>query len=73
MFHNIERSYFHSGEYVGHACGPWRIVRSNGRRGPWLAVHGLDCRIPPIYARTLRDVSDRLAAYVASLSIATKH
>jgi hypothetical protein len=49
--------------------GPWRIVRSNGKRGPWLATHSMDCRISPIYAPTLRQVSERLEAYAAACQI----
>jgi hypothetical protein len=63
MLLNIERSTFRPGEHVGYANGAWRIRRSNGRRGPWLAIHASDASIPPIYAPTLAAVSARLAKY----------
>lgn len=69
MYYNIEKSAFHSGVYVGYAMGPWRIVRSNGKRGPWLATHSLDCRISPIYGQTLRQVSERLEAYATACQV----
>lgn len=40
MYHNIEKSGFRKGEYVGHAAsGAWRIRKSSKR---WIAreVHG---------------------------------
>lgn len=40
-FHNIEKSGFRKGEYVGYAGGAWRITSlsqyRNGRRG-WMAT-----------------------------------
>jgi hypothetical protein len=77
MYSNIEKSAFHSGVYIGYAMGPWRIVRSNGKRGPWLATHSMDCRVEPISAPTLREVSallaERQAAHAAAcLPIVTK-
>ncbi len=62
-FPNLERSAFRPGEYVGHACGPWHVSRSNGRRGPWLAVHAMDATALPVYAPTLAEISRRLAAF----------
>lgn len=72
MYHNIERSGFRRGEYVGYAHGVWHIRRINGRQ--WEAIfpcirsadsciRSADYR-PAIVARTLRDLSTRLAAYV---------
>lgn len=65
MYHNIERSGFRRGEYVGYAHGVWHIRRINGRQ--WEAIFPCILRAdyrPAIVARTLRDLSTRLAAYV---------
>ena len=65
MYHNIERSGFRRGEYVGYAHGVWHIRRINGRQ--WKAsfpcIRSADYR-HAIVARTLRDLSARLDAYV---------
>lgn len=69
MYHNIERSGFRRGEYVGYAHGVWHIRRINGRQ--WEAIfpciHAADYR-PAIVARTLREISLRLTAYQPSVS-----
>ncbi len=59
MYHNVEKSAFRRGEYVGHATGAWCIIR-NGKG--WRAVAGT---IPgncgrTIYGATLRDISEEL-------------
>lgn len=71
MYHNIERSGFRRGEYVGYAHGVWRIRRIATRGGRktsrWEASFPCILRAdyrPAIVARTLRDLSTRLAAYV---------
>ena len=65
MYHNIERSGFRRGEYVGYAHGVWHIRRINSRR--WEAsfpcIRTADSR-PAFIARTLREISTHLAAYV---------
>lgn len=58
--HNIEKSAFRRGEYVGYAHGVWRIRRAgNG----WLARHqdGTAPR-PSESARTLEELSEKLDA-----------
>jgi len=66
--HNIEKSAFRSGEYVGYAAGSvFRIVRSNSSYGNWCATvsHGDNAEAHanrPIFAFRLRDLSQKLAA-----------
>jgi hypothetical protein len=66
--HNLEKSAIFRGEWVGYANGVWRVWHSNDRRGPWCAVHRTDTTAPPFYGRTLQEVSDRLAAYAATVT-----
>jgi hypothetical protein len=58
--HNIEKSAFRRGEYVGYACGVWHIV---GSAGAWRATkrEGGDV----LSAGTLADLSTKLARYAA--------
>jgi len=69
MYHNIGRSGFRRGEYVGYANGVWHIRRitRGGKTSRWEAsfpcILRADSR-PAIVARTLRDLSTHLAAYV---------
>lgn len=60
-YHNIEKSAFHPGEYVGYAAGEvWRIYReTHGRRLVWIA-HDQDHARLPMRGDTLRELSDRL-------------
>lgn len=67
---NIEKSKFRRGAYVGYAdMIVWRIVKSNGSSGSWLAMpadgHGYSAQImaTPIYAHTLKEMSAKLAAW----------
>lgn len=60
-YHNIEKSGFRAGQYVGYAGGVWRIKKyGNGARA-WRA-----CRTQGehkvIFARTLRELSAKLGA-----------
>ncbi len=48
--HNIEKSAFHRGQYVGYANGVWRIDRHAGK---WRAIKG----IRDIRADTLTEIS----------------
>jgi hypothetical protein len=54
--HNIERSEFKRGEYVGYADGVWRIAK--GGQG-WSATHR-ENKHPSHSARTLEEISDYL-------------
>lgn len=59
-FHNIEKSKFRPGEYVGYGRGEvYRIYRSNGPRSVWTAQTYNEV----ITARTLREISERLDRY----------
>jgi len=66
--HNIEKSAFRRGEYVGYAdrC-VFRITRSTSTYGNWCAIasHGDNAEAHanrPIFAFRLRDLSQKLAA-----------
>ena len=57
---NIEKSKFRKGEYVGYSdSGLWRVRRSTSRPVLWVA----ECRDyirDSVYARTLKEMSDKL-------------
>ena len=59
MFHNIEKSGFEAGAYVGYSAGRvFRIVKQKGAKG-WKAFerkHGG----ATLYGRTLKVLSERL-------------
>lgn len=60
--HNIEKSAFRRGEYIGYARGVWRIVRTDRPGGKWLAWHrDRPDEEPKIRANTLAEISERLA------------
>jgi hypothetical protein len=65
--HNIEKSPFRKGEYVGYACGVWNIrpvkVRVGKWRARWVAVSRDDKSTAPLYAERLSDLSVMLAEY----------
>ena len=62
-FHNIEKSAFNRGEYVGYAAGSvWRIKKTNSTYGNWIAICRDDPTIPHIYTFRLADMSPKLAA-----------
>lgn len=69
MPHNIEKSAFRPGTYVGYGGGKvWRISRTNSSYGNWVAVAQLNAasgdngRTPDVYAMRLADMGDKLAA-----------
>lgn len=64
--HNIEKSAFRRGEYVGYGNGVWRVARASSYT--WRAVR-LDGRPgAPVYReRTLAALSRRLADYAAAV------
>jgi hypothetical protein len=56
-YHNIEKSTWRHGEYVGYGRGStYRIFRSNGSRSWWTAQTFGEV----ITGRTLREISARL-------------
>ena len=59
--HNIEKSAFHKGEYVGYCGGPWRIEKTNSSYGNWCAS-STNQRMPLIFAFRLKDISAKLTA-----------
>ena len=59
---NIDKHPHRRGEYIGHANGPYRIIR--GGRG-WIAVPCPNAAYQrQFYGRTLREISAQLAAIV---------
>jgi hypothetical protein len=71
--HNIEKSAFRRGEYVGYGAGlVWRIVRTNSSFGNWQARplehtcgDNLQLKNTSIFARRLRDMSEKLESFAA--------
>lgn len=59
--HNIEKSAFRHGEYVGYSDGPWRIVKINK---VWRCIHAQG-KHWSIEAKTLEELSKQLAERVA--------
>jgi len=66
MFHNIEKSSFRRGEYVGYANGVWCIRKSTGAYGRWWAFHQSDRNAPRIYSWRLSDMSAKLEEYASA-------
>jgi hypothetical protein len=64
--HNIDKSAFHRGEYVGYAaCSVWRITKSNSSFGRWAAycsspISDVITRNTTLFAWTLDDMSAKL-------------
>lgn len=60
--HNIEKSAFHKGEYVGYAVGTvWKIIKGGEGYRAIAREHYTDSTYPPqLTARTLRDLSVKL-------------
>lgn len=54
--HNIEKSAFHKGEYVGYSDGVWRIVKHSR---VWRAVHTKGIHWSQ-EARTLAELSAKI-------------
>ncbi len=63
--HNIEKSPFRKGEYVGYANGVWHIRKSTSAYGQWCATHQSDRNAPRLYSWRLSDMSIRLEEYAA--------
>lgn len=60
--HNIEKSAFRRGEYIGYAAGKvWRIVKSTSSFGAWQAFPR-DGGNVFVYAFRLSDMGGKLAA-----------
>ena len=60
--HNIEKSAFRRGQYVGYGGGKvWHIRKTNSTYGNWIAWDR-DNEANPVYAFRLKDMSDKLAA-----------
>lgn len=64
--HNIDKSAFRHGEYVGYALGVWRIRKSSSAFGRWCATHRDNLRAPTLYAFTLGALSAKLSEYEAA-------
>ncbi len=61
--HNIEKSGFRRGEYVGYANGVYRIRKTNSTYGNWIAYEKQgQPTAPTIYAFTLATMSRKLEA-----------
>lgn len=59
--HNIEKSAFRHGQYVGYGGGKvWRISKSNSSFGNWFA-HNQDDFNEKLYAMKLKEMSEKLA------------
>ena len=66
--HNIEKSGFRKGEYVGYDKGGhfWRITRSTNSNGNWAARPGnADNRIATLFAFRLAEMGEQLERTVA--------
>lgn len=55
-FHNIEKSSFRAGEYVGYFDGPWRIIK-HGKL--WRCIHNQG-KYWSVEATTLSELSKLL-------------
>lgn len=69
--HNIEKSAFRLGQYVGYGKGKvWEIKKSNSSFGNWSARAMLprsresDSRETMLFAMRLKDLSEKLAKLV---------
>lgn len=63
--HNIEKSAFKKGEYIGYANGVWHIKRTNSSYGNWIARHRDDPQMPVVWAFRLKDLSEKLTHHSA--------
>lgn len=58
--HNIEKSAFRKGQYVGYSgCNTWRINKTNSSFGNWCATTE-NSRMPHMFSFTLREMSSKL-------------
>ena len=60
--HNIEKSAFRAGEYVGYCKGVWIIRPSTSSYGRWVARSRDDRNAPTLFAWRLADMSAKLDA-----------
>lgn len=60
-FHNIDKSEFRKGEYVGYGHGLWRIHRHSTGAKRWRARHISKADMPVLFGPTLASLSDQLA------------
>ena len=59
---NIDKSGFHSGEYVGYGCNTvWRITKQSD--GNWKAIAREKCAPGYVIRRTLGGISEALTAW----------
>jgi hypothetical protein len=62
MYHNVEKSVFRRGEYVGYGQGDvWHIRKSKSLYAKWVAWPQNDPTRRPLYGARLRDISEKLA------------
>ena len=69
--HNIEKSAFRIGQYVGYGKGKvWEIKKTNSSFGNWSAramlpqSREIDMLEPMVFAMRLKDLSEKLAKLV---------
>jgi len=60
-YHNIDKSGFHRGQYVGYSNGVWHITKSTSSYGNWCARYRDNNRVPLLFAMTLGAMSEKLA------------
>jgi hypothetical protein len=70
-FHNIEKSVFRRGQYVGYADGVWIIRRTNSSFSKWAARHRDDKSAPLILAWRLDEMSKKLEEHGKSKAAKT--
>ena len=63
---NIEKSAFGPGDYIGYGVGVWRITKTTSSYGNWIAYkQNAQLCDRPIYAFTLKQMSDKLTNLLA--------
>ena len=59
--HNIEKSAFRKGEYIGYAKGKvWHITKTNSTYANWRAICAEADMFETVYAYRLEEMSDKL-------------
>lgn len=58
-YHNIEKSGFHRGQYVGYGGGTWKIHKYGKGKHTWIAVEQ-NRLAPSFYAESFADLSAKL-------------
>jgi len=67
--HNIDKSGFHHGEYVGYAMGEvWHIKKQYSIYGKWVALPR-DIKMNNVYSTTLDEMSNKLSSLTAANNI----